>query len=1055
VHKSAIKIITGMLGGQFNERLKRSLDMKIKIYNQEMLGMGKLKIRACLLLLSLACIQTTFSAPLYWDVNGTTMGSGATPTGTWDLTTANWNTDGTGVSAPGVFLNDGSADVYFASGTDGGATTGGPTGGYTVTVADGMNLAVNSITQNEGAGNFKITLNAGSSITIGAGGFTMLSGGGDPGINGTGTVYLGASQTWSIKNLHVWDFSANISTTAGSGPVTWTLDSTGAYTAFARGVISENATSPLSISIISSKTVYSFTGTANTFSGGITLSSTDSGKATLYASNDGSLGSNANTVTIGNGNLDLQGTSSFSRNLVVSASNSTVTTENGVTYTQNAGSVISGTGVLVKAGVGTLSLAGNNTFSGGMVITLGTVTLTAPNAAGSGAISVNTGGFLNINATGVGNTINLNGGTLTLNQNVGGTINFYSGAISLGVGIALPNFVDQTGGTGSGVLAVSGVSDFGVTNMSQLPNQNWFLGTALGATYTGASLGTTSGTYNLGGGGGTLVIQNPVLTGANDVVFGSTNGGNVVLSNGNTYSGLTYIRTGTVTVSSIGSIASGSSSLGNNALIGLGTGTESVTLQYNGTGETTDKTIYVTGSGANTVATISNTGTGQLVFTSAPQITGAEALGLGGANDSAGGMIGNIAGGNIVKNGLTNSRWILTGNNTTNGSTTIKGGVLQMAAGDLMASLITIQGSDNTHYAVLQSSGAIGNNITLWQNGGFAAKGGALTVSLNGGGIWSWGNGNNGDLVFGSNTADSQVIFTNNIDLHIGDTFSRTIDVEKGLGGDSVVISGNLINSIGGNANTNVTLNKIGAGTLILTGSNNYGNNTLGTGLINGTTAVQAGMLLINNDPNGQGSATGYGNINVSSNAVFGGNGKVILKGASGINMAANSVFSVNPAILGNQLGHGHLVVDMTNTTGIATFTAGSSFLFNLDAITGSADLLEFAGLTSINQLVFNGNALVFNLNGTFAAGDYTLDLMKFSGVGAANYSSLASSLTLGSGLGAFSNAHLSFDSLNDILQLQFTVDQIPEPSTWMLMLTGGMILLIMIIRRTHRSKVD
>ncbi len=72
-------------------------------------------------LVLLACLASTFAAPLYWNVGGTT------PTGTWDLTTANWNASPLGLPSGNVIYTSPS-DAYFSAGTAG-------TGTFTVTLA--------------------------------------------------------------------------------------------------------------------------------------------------------------------------------------------------------------------------------------------------------------------------------------------------------------------------------------------------------------------------------------------------------------------------------------------------------------------------------------------------------------------------------------------------------------------------------------------------------------------------------------------------------------------------------------------------------------------------------------------------------------------------------------------------------------------------------------------------------------------------------------------------------------------------------------------------------
>ncbi len=77
-------------------------------------------------------VEADYSALAYWDTNGTTTGSGgATPSGTWDAATANWNPqpDGTDTTAPWI---PGLTSV-FAAGSD-------ATGTYSVTVDGTQNI---------------------------------------------------------------------------------------------------------------------------------------------------------------------------------------------------------------------------------------------------------------------------------------------------------------------------------------------------------------------------------------------------------------------------------------------------------------------------------------------------------------------------------------------------------------------------------------------------------------------------------------------------------------------------------------------------------------------------------------------------------------------------------------------------------------------------------------------------------------------------------------------------------------------------------------------------
>ena len=98
--------------------------------------------------------NSVFAAARYWDLNTTTAGAGATPTGTWDTGTSNWATDAAGTSASTTFANN--DDVYFAAGTD-------ATNNYTVTVSGGV--TVNSINV-EADGGADVTITGGSGISL-------------------------------------------------------------------------------------------------------------------------------------------------------------------------------------------------------------------------------------------------------------------------------------------------------------------------------------------------------------------------------------------------------------------------------------------------------------------------------------------------------------------------------------------------------------------------------------------------------------------------------------------------------------------------------------------------------------------------------------------------------------------------------------------------------------------------------------------------------------------------------------------------------------------------
>ena len=94
---------------------------------------------------------------LYWDVNGTTPGSGVTAAsadwvngnvsafGTWDGTTSNWNSDATGGAGGSFTANVGASNTaVFSAGTD-------ATSNYFVVVPDGGSVTAGGLSISQGS----------------------------------------------------------------------------------------------------------------------------------------------------------------------------------------------------------------------------------------------------------------------------------------------------------------------------------------------------------------------------------------------------------------------------------------------------------------------------------------------------------------------------------------------------------------------------------------------------------------------------------------------------------------------------------------------------------------------------------------------------------------------------------------------------------------------------------------------------------------------------------------------------------------------------------------
>ncbi len=124
-----------------------------------------------------------------------------------------------------------------------------------------------------------------------------------------------------------------------------------------------------------------------------------------------------------------------------------------VSISSSISDVAGSVGGMTIAGNGTLALSGNNTFSGGITVNTGTLSLARHNAAGTGAIIIG-GGALNMNDLAVANTVNYTAGTISGAAAFAGTLNVNAGTLTLG---AISGSVHVASGA---ALTLSGTWDF-------------------------------------------------------------------------------------------------------------------------------------------------------------------------------------------------------------------------------------------------------------------------------------------------------------------------------------------------------------------------------------------------------------------------------------------------------------------------------------------------------------------------------------------------------------------------------------------------------------------
>jgi autotransporter-associated beta strand protein len=176
--------------------------------------------------------------------------------------------------------------------------------------------------------------------------------------------------------------------------------------------------------------------------------------------------------------------------------------------------------------------------------------------------------------------------------------------------------------------------------------------------------------------------------------------GHLILSGANTFTGQLKVDAGTVSIDSIadaGSASAAGAAAGDDSRIRLGKGPNTGTLEYTGSGSSTNRQVIIgnqAATGSVGGATIEQNGSGPLVFTNTVEgfndphsgANAARTLTLGGTNTDANEIKGKISdnntasGGTIAVTKTGAGRWILSGNNTYTGRTTVNAGTLSVSS---------------------------------------------------------------------------------------------------------------------------------------------------------------------------------------------------------------------------------------------------------------------------------------------------------------------------------------------------------------------------------------
>ena len=558
--------------------------------------------------------------------------------------------NGANTYSGGTVLNRGSISVGHNSAL--GAAAGSLTMGTNTTLTlNGHTVAVGNLSLSS-TGSVTVlggTLQVSGDISIGSG--TNLASLGTVNLTGSGqTISLTGVTATVAGDLNIGSSSNNLVYSASSTVgVSQNMNLTGSG-----NINATSLTAPPNYQVTLGGNNPGWTGDLYINSGTVQIGTPTSISAanTVYFTGVGPYAARlvVDTATIGG----LQGTSGTV--LRQFSGSGTLTIDTGGSSYSFGGDIVAAFGnvAIAKAGAGTQTLSGNNTYNAPTTISGGKILL-----SGSGTLGAS------------GAALTLSGGTLDL-----GGSSQTKGNLSITAAAASGNTLEN--GT---ITATNFLANF--------------------------SSGTAVVTANLNGdaalskqGAGTLV-----LSGANTYGGLSTLGvGTVVVHSVNSVS----------VPAPAGSSSLGVPSSAANGILSIGAGGSSATLVYTGTvSETSDRTINLAGSSGG--ATIDQSGAAALKFAGDVTATGDgnKTLTLTGSASGTGEIAGGIpnhAGRVTLLSKTGTGTWTLSGTNTYSGSTTISGGTLALSGEGAIGSSTSITISAG---ASLSSAGRTDGTLAL------------------------------------------------------------------------------------------------------------------------------------------------------------------------------------------------------------------------------------------------------------------------------------------------------------------------------------------------------
>jgi autotransporter-associated beta strand protein len=915
---------------------------------------------------------------------------------TWDggganslwSTANNWNPNG-------VPANNGTASLAFAGTTR-------------LTPDMDANWSINSLTFNSGAGAFTLGSTGGFVLTIQGGGITNNSASTET-INNA--ITLGTAQTWSATSGGL-TFGGNI-TNGG-----FLLTISGGSNTSASGVIS--GTGGLTKSGAGTLTL---SGT-NTYSGGTTFNA-----GTVSISSNSNLGAAAGGLTFNGGTLQVTGNVIGTRAITMTGAGtfdvalgktieeSGVVSGNGNLSVINYGTLIlsgsgsNGTGSTNIAGIlslrGTVALgSGNLAFTTG-ILELGSGNFTRSLGAGAGQVNMS-GGGAGYSAFGADRIVNLGGSGATVTWGAGNFVAagqvLYFGTTTADHTLDFQNGINLNGasrsiqvvrGVGSvpegkisGVISGAGTSNF---SLDAVPG---FSAGSLTLSNGGNSYAGTT-TINAGNllleANATGTAGNTVLgSGASDILLGNTSGAydaGLLTNSAVTISRNIRAQSGNTGVITLGGNSASSSTFSGSIFLGTNSGTgKGVTLTAAAGGTTTFSGVIQDPTSVSGPGLLRKSGAGTVV--------------LSGVNTYAGGT--SIDGGTLSISQSTNL-----GANA--GGVTINAGTLEITSGFSTNRVFTLADAAST----FQIDPAQTFTITSVIGGGGALnKTGTGTLTLSGANTYSGGSViNAGTVIISSNGnlgAAAATATINAATLDIAATFASNRNFTLGTATSTVLVDPTFTFTANGIFSGGGTLNKTGAGTMVLGGVNSY---TGPTTVSAGTLQISASERILNtSDLNVSGgtfdlqtfsetvgivtlssgtiSGTGAGTLTGSSytlqsgtvTAILAGSGTVTKNTAGTVTLSGSNTFTGSTTV-----SAGTLQVNTNNALGAAasgtTVASGAALkLNNVNYSTAEALTLNGSGISNGGALTNTGASTFAGpinvaTNATINAGGGTLNL--------------------------------------------------------------------------------